>query len=1006
MNKIRKLLIPALFFCLTISGAAVFESHAEETQGEQASAGSALQDENPQRLEEVTGMDENGNIYEVDDSEGTVQQPKMRLFSRTSSIQVVNFRTKGNATTSYKEYHTGVAGYTNGAYGADAAYLGTYDGKVRFMLSGVVGEVAASEVQVINLSDAKSYSCYKVSNGKLLHYVTQDMTTPGHATTLDNGNAPSYLSSGTTYYSYDGHYFYTDYAVMLDDYRSETRSHSVNPDSPYYNYFQYLPLRSETSYSAADLNGMINPRAGSSSKMYNVGDFLISGQNTSGVNAMIMACIGANESGWGKSSIAMEKNNLFGLNAVDTSPGTSASTYASPQECIRQYADGWMSRGYLFPNDWRYKGGFLGNKGSGINVSYASDPYWGERNANLLWSLDRNAGMRDAYKYSLGIKDTVNTSHNNVNVRNAASASGTLLYKTGGWANYAVLIQNTTAENGFYRIQSDAVLNGDRSSVVEKQGNYNYDQMYAYISADYVSVVSQGANVEVKKELSSIEIKQAPAKTSYTAGENFDPAGISVAAKWSDGSETDVTKDVTYSAGTMQTGMTSVTVSYTAENVTKTAEQAVTVTEPTTVESVAVNPAEAKLQPGEGLTFGVAVTGTGDFSKEVNWSVAGAVSADTKIDENGKLEIGADETAQTLTVTVTSAADPAKKAEAVVTVVPVEEPTEPSEPTEPVEPTEPETPEVSEPVIETVKDEVTGIAVKGELDQGTTIAVNQVAEESEQYAAYTEPVKGHTILGVYDITISQELEEGQSVELAFPIDKAYEGQKIIVLHYTEKDGEAFMETYDPEVENGQAVIETTGFSPYVVALNDPPAEEPDGSEPNPPAEEPDNSQPNPPAEEPDNGQPNPPVNNGGAGGNSNSAVTDTNQPNSPSDDQNQSGNTSQNGQNQTGNTTQNNQNQFGNTTQNNQNQSGNSTQNNQNQSGNLTQNNGQNSQTTDSGKDTQTPSAAPSGDTKTTDTKAAPKTGDESPIGLWIVMMLLAVSGVGYWVYEKRKSVR
>ena len=303
MNKIRKLLIPALFFCLTISGAAVFESHAEETQGEQASAGSALQDENPQRLEEVTGMDENGNIYEVDDSEGTVQQPKMRLFSRTSSVQVVNFRTKGNATTSYKEYHTGVAGYTNGAYGADAAYLGTYDGKVRFMLSGVVGEVAASEVQVINLSDAKSYSCYKVSNGKLLHYVTQDMTTPGHATTLDNGNAPSYLSSGTTYYSYDGHYFYTDYAVMLDDYRSETRSHSVNPDSPYYNYFQYLPLRSETSYSAADLNGMINPRAGSSSKMYNVGDFLISGQNTSGVNAMIMACIGANESGWGKSSI-------------------------------------------------------------------------------------------------------------------------------------------------------------------------------------------------------------------------------------------------------------------------------------------------------------------------------------------------------------------------------------------------------------------------------------------------------------------------------------------------------------------------------------------------------------------------------------------------------------------------------------------------------------------------------------------------------------------------------
>ncbi len=263
------------------------------------------------------------------------------------------------------------------------------------------------------------------------------------------------------------------------------------------------------------------------------------------------------------------------------------------------------------------------------------------------------------------------------------------------------------------------------------------------------------------------------------------------------------------------------------------------------------------------------------------------------------------------------------------------------------------------------------------------MAVNQVAEESEQYAAYTEPVKGHTIVGVYDITLNQELEEGQSVELVFPIDKAYEDKKIIVLHYTEKDGKAFMETYDPDVKDGQAVIETTGFSPYVVALNDPPAEEPDSNQPNTnsPAKEPDNSQSNPPAEEPDNSQPGPPVNNGGTGArNADLPVTDTNQPNSPSDDQNQSVNM---------------------------------TQNNQNQSGNLTQNNGQNSQTTDSGKDSQTASATPSGDTKTTDTKttdtkakAAPKTGDESPIGLWIAMMLLAISGVGYWVYEKRKSVR
>ena len=70
----------------------------------------------------------------------------------------------------------------------------------------------------------------------------------------------------------------------------------------------------------------------------------------------------------GKSSIALSKNILFGLNAIDSSPGTSANTFASAEACINDFANGWMSRGYLYPKDGRYNGGFLGNKASGINV--------------------------------------------------------------------------------------------------------------------------------------------------------------------------------------------------------------------------------------------------------------------------------------------------------------------------------------------------------------------------------------------------------------------------------------------------------------------------------------------------------------------------------------------------------------------------------------------------------------------------------------------------------------
>ncbi len=999
MNKIRKLLIPALFLCLTLSGMTVMESSAEETQGEQASAGSALEDENPQRLEEVTGMDEEGNIYEVDDSEGTVEQPKLRTFSRAASVQVVNFRTKGNATTNYTEYGTGASGYTNGAYGADAAYLGTYNGKVRFMLSGVVGEVAASEVQLVNFSSAKSISCYEVSGGRLLHHITQDMSTAGHATSLDNGNAPSYLASGTTYYSYDGHYFYTDYAVMLADYQNQTRSNSVNAGSPYYNYYQYLPLRSASSYSAAELNSLINAKAGGSSRMYNIGEYLVSAQDTYGVNALLIAGVGANESGWGKSSISQTKNNLFGLNAIDTSPGTSASIYASVQECIRQFADGWMSRGYLDTSDWRYKGGFLGNKGSGINVSYASDPYWGERAANLIWNLDQNGGGRDGNAYSIGIKDTINTSHNSVNVRSSSSTSSTALYKTGAWANYAVLIQNQTAENGFYRIQSDSVLNADRSSIVTNTGAYSFDQMYAYISADYVTLVNQGTDTEIKKELSSIYISQAPSKVTYTAGESFDPAGIAVMAKWSDGSETDVTQEVTYSAGTLQTGMSSITVTYTSDGVAKTAEQAITVTDPATVDSVAVNPEQTELSPGESLTFGVAVTGTGNPSTQVEWSLSGAVSADTKIDENGKLQVGADETAQSLTITVVSVVDPTKSAQAVITIVPAEVPdtSQPSEEPDDTQTPDTEAPEEEDPdgaasVEANIRDEATGIWVKGSLGEGTTIAVETINSDSEKYAAYVEPVKKQTLLGVYDIKLSQELADGESVELGFPVDASYNDQEVTILHYVEKDGEMYTEQHEGTVKNGEVSIHVNGFSPYVVALNDAPTEEPpennetsdneqpSGSETTPGvnyptanAPTPDSSLPSGDAETPDasaNPENNTSGNNTGTG--TGNVTTDTTGSNSPS----------------------------------NQINTGSGVAGGQAEQVSQEANGGKTTDTSKTAENTQASENGQKAAGEQNKKNVAAKTGDNTPIAIWIVMILLASAGIVYWLYEKKKSVK
>lgn len=440
--------------------------------------------------ETVTSMDEEGNMQTVESGPKLIENPAGPDKTRKGEPQVVNFRTKNNAVTEFIEQETAKPGYTNGAYGADAVYLGYANGKYKFMLSGVVGWVKEDEVQVVNLSQAKAVSCYEVKDGKLLHHIVQDMTTPGYATSLNNGPAPSYLEPGVTYYSYDGHYFYKDYGVMVTDYRKDERSQSVNPQEPYYNYFQYLPMRSQSSYTGMEVNKMLDGTLKEGSKMKDTGELFVSNQNTYGVNALLMTGIAANESNWGKSSISQKKNNLFGLNATDKAPGANANQYESVAACIEDFANGWMSKGYLYPKDYRYNGGFLGNKASGLNVKYASDPYWGEKAANIVWRLDYTMGEKDAGKYTLAVKEIVPKEHVSVNVRKEPSASSTLLYKTGKAANYVVLVRNQEAKDGFYEIQSDGVLDEKREGVVKSSGNYSFEQMYGYMSADYLTMIS------------------------------------------------------------------------------------------------------------------------------------------------------------------------------------------------------------------------------------------------------------------------------------------------------------------------------------------------------------------------------------------------------------------------------------------------------------------------------------------------------------------------------------
>ena len=79
-------------------------------------------------------------------------------------------------------------------------------------------------------------------------------------------------------------------------------------------------------------------------------------------------------------------------------------------------------------------------------------------------------------------------------------------------------------------------------------------------------------------KLIGIAITKAPAKTSYKAGETFDPAGMVVTATYSNGAKLDNPAYTVAPSGALAVGTTTVTISYSEGGVTKTATQKISVT--------------------------------------------------------------------------------------------------------------------------------------------------------------------------------------------------------------------------------------------------------------------------------------------------------------------------------------------------------------------------------------------------------------------------------------------
>ncbi|MFR8155089.1 MAG: GBS Bsp-like repeat-containing protein [Thomasclavelia ramosa] len=520
-KKIAKVSAASLItLSMTVGNVAAFNNHDDLSVEDESSndknidlnSNSTTELENNSSIEtkngnkEVIGqtkfVDENGNITTVDVYDGTtgeVYNPRLRV---VSTANMVNFNcSSAGTTTEFVDYYTGQAGYISKASAADAAFLGYENGKVKFMISGVTGLVDPSKVEVLTQGTYYASNYEVNSSGNLYHYISNNVNATGNQGNSNYvGKGPSYLTKGKEYYSYDGHYFYENYNTMITDYKNNVRTNSVNPSTPYYNYFQYLPMRSKTNYTAQELTTYLNNKANSStSKLNNTGDMFIKYQNKYGVNALMAASFAALESGWGKSSIAQNKNNLFGMNATDANPSEDAKKYSSVEACIEDFASNWMSKKYLNGTYTSlFRGGYFGDKGSGIFGKYSSDPYEGEKCASIAENMDASISGKDKNYYTIGVKDVAGTSRTNLNVRQSSNISSTVLYTTIKNPSYAFIVRKKTPENEFYEIQSDSVLNSNRTSV-STSAEYNYDSDYAYVSSNHLTIVNNGNDISYEK---------------------------------------------------------------------------------------------------------------------------------------------------------------------------------------------------------------------------------------------------------------------------------------------------------------------------------------------------------------------------------------------------------------------------------------------------------------------------------------------------------------------------
>ena len=236
----------------------------------------------------------------------------------------------------------------------------TKDGRLPVKISGLSGYMNKSDL--VAVSSDSDFIPHYASDGNYLYHELSPYAS------IRVAPHSSSMAIGKKYYSADG--------INFENFTVE------NP-------FLFRDLRKPTNYTAEELDKVYSLMNIKGSRLAGKGAIFKEAEERYQINALYLIAHSALESSWGRSQIAKDKNNFFGIAAYDTTPYDSAKSFDDVDKGILGAAK-WIRENYI-DNGRTY----LGNKASGMNVLYASDPYWGEKIASIMMRINSQLGEKD-----------------------------------------------------------------------------------------------------------------------------------------------------------------------------------------------------------------------------------------------------------------------------------------------------------------------------------------------------------------------------------------------------------------------------------------------------------------------------------------------------------------------------------------------------------------------------------------------------------------------------------